>query len=119
MANLPFKSMAVDIFLRGACWTAADAATLRGTPEAYDRLLGLVRDAGMNMLRVPGNGFYESDLFYDRCAALGITVWQDFAFALMDYPAADPDFHASVAEEARQILGASANKPGAHGSMRQ
>ena len=95
----------VDIFLRGACWTAADAAALTGTPEAYDRLLGLAREAGMNMLRVPGNGFYEADLFYDRCAALGITVWQDFAFALMDYPAVDPDFCASVAEEVRQVLG--------------
>jgi len=94
----------VDIFLRGACWTAADAAALTGTAEAYDALLGLAREAGMNMVRIPGNGFYECDAFYDRCAELGIMVWQDFAFALMDYPAADPDFYASVAEEARQIL---------------
>ncbi len=95
----------VDVFLRGACWTAADAAALTGSPEAYDHLLGLAREAGMNMLRVPGNGFYEFEAFYDRCAALGITVWQDFAFALMDYPAADPEFCASVTEEAKQLLG--------------
>lgn len=99
------KINGVDIFLRGACWTAADAAALMGTPAAYDTLLGLAREAGMNMLRVPGNSFYESDAFYDRCAELGIAVWQDFAFALMDYPAADPDFYASVTEEAGQILG--------------
>ena len=95
----------VDIFLRGACWTAADAATLMGTPAACDKLLRLAREAGMNMLRIPGNGFYESDAFYDRCAELGITVWQDFAFALMDYPATDPAFTASVADESKQILG--------------
>ncbi len=94
----------VDIFLRGACWTAADAAALTGSPEAYDNLLGLAREAGMNLLRVPGNSFYESEAFYDRCAELGITVWQDFAFALMDYPAADPAFLASVTAEARQLL---------------
>ena len=99
------KINGVGIFLRGACWTAVDAAALTGTPQTYDRLLGLAREAGMNMLRLPGNGFYEAEAFYDRCAELGITVWQDFAFALMDYPAADPDFQASVAEEAKQLLG--------------
>lgn len=92
------------IFLRGACWTAADTANLTGDDHAYDRLLGLAREAGMNMIRIPGTGFYESDAFYDRCAALGIAVWQDFSFALMDYPAEDLAFRASVSAEAHQLL---------------
>lgn len=92
------------IFMRGACWTAADAASLVGEDHAYDHLLGLAREAGMNMLRIPGTGFYESDTFYDRCAELGITVWQDFSFAVMDYPSEDPAFGASVSAEAHQLL---------------
>ena len=114
-----FRSLAVDesdgrfsvaingetVFLRGACWTGADSASLTGEAGGYDRLLGLAREGGMNMLRIPGTGFYESDAFYDRCAELGIAVWQDFAFAVMDYPGDDPAFRASVAAEADQLLG--------------
>ena len=113
-----FRSLAVDegggrfsvalngeaTFLRGACWTGADSANLTGPDGGYDRLLGLAREAGMNMLRLPGTGFYESDAFYDRCAELGITLWQDFAFAVMDYPAGDPAFRESVGREADQLL---------------
>ncbi|MDF2691849.1 MAG: glycoside hydrolase family 2 protein, partial [Labilithrix sp.] len=41
----------VPVFCRGACWTTNDVATLTTTPEEYARVLGTVRDAGMNMLR--------------------------------------------------------------------
>ena len=92
------------IFMRGANWTTSDSAALIGDDQAYDRLLGFVRDAGMNMLRIPGTGFYEADSFYDRCAEFGIAVWQDFSFALMDYPTEDSAFRASVVTESQQIL---------------
>ena len=92
------------VFMRGANWTAADTANLAADEFTYDRLLGMARDCGMNMIRVPGNGFYESDAFYDRCAELGITIWQDFSFGLMDYPTENAPFFASVTEEAGQLL---------------
>jgi beta-mannosidase len=95
----------VPVFCRGACWTTTDVTTLTAADgDAYARVLGLVRDAGMNMVRVPGTMFYESDAFYEACDALGILVWQDFMFANMDYPAADEGFRASVEREARELL---------------
>lgn len=101
----------VPIFCRGASWTTTDIATLTGTPESYGRVLGLVRDAGMNMLRLSGTLFYEEDAFYEACDELGILVWQDFMFANMDYPAHDEAFEASVTIEATQLLARLAARP--------
>jgi beta-mannosidase len=92
------------VFCRGACWTTTDVARLVGTPEQYASVLGRVRDAGMNMVRLSGTMFYEDDAFYDACDELGILVWQDFAFANMDYPIADEAFRSSVRLEATQLL---------------
>lgn len=92
------------IFCRGAVWTSVDVVTLTSTAAEYARVLGLVKDAGMNMLRISGTLFYEDDAFYEACDALGILVWQDFMFANMDYPIGDDAFRASVEREARQFL---------------
>jgi beta-mannosidase len=95
----------VRVFCRGASWTTVDIATLSGKSSDYQRVLGAMRDAGMNMVRVSGTMFYESDAFYDTCDELGILVWQDFMFANMDYPVLDESFRASVEREAAEILG--------------
>ena len=94
----------VPIFCRGACWTPLDIVSLGASPSSYRQALETVRDAGMNMLRLPGNLLYEDPAFYALCDELGILVWQDFMFANMDYPSSDPRFTASVAAEARQFL---------------
>ncbi len=92
------------VFCRGACWTPLDAVSLQSSVEQYRAALTAVREAGMNMLRVPGPLVYESGDFLDLCDAQGILVWQDFMFANMDYPAADEAFLRSVDHEARQQL---------------
>jgi len=109
--GLALRLNGTEVFCRGAVWTPpslerphADADELRATLEA-------VRDAGMNMLRIPGIGCYESDVFHDLCDELGILVWQDFMFANLDYPDADPAFMAVVEEEARHVLGRLAGRP--------
>ncbi|HWH84336.1 MAG TPA: glycoside hydrolase family 2 protein, partial [Burkholderiaceae bacterium] len=94
----------VPVFCRGACWTPLDPVALSAPAEATRAALEQVRDAGMNMLRVSGSLVYEDDHFHDACDALGILVWQDFMFANMDYPAADPAFAASVRAEVSQQL---------------
>jgi beta-mannosidase len=94
----------VEMFLRGACWTTTDVASLGASPAAHRSTLEAVRAAGMNLIRVCGPFFYEDDAFYDVCDELGIAVWQDYAFANMDYPDDDPVFVASVEREAREFL---------------
>lgn len=93
-----------DIFCRGANWTPTDARSLNDDPDALHRALGLVRDAGFNMLRVNGALVYESDAFYEACDALGLLVWQDFMFARLDYPEADEGFASEARAEAEDLL---------------
>lgn len=57
--------------------------------------------ANMNMLRVWGGGFYESELFYQLADKMGLLVWQDFLFACAMYPT-DEDFLKSVSTEITQ-----------------
>ena len=92
------------IFARGAVWTPEDWVGFAPSPDGLRRTLGLVRDAGMNMLRIPGTGAYESSTFHDLCDELGILVWQDFMFANLDYPFVDEEFQGLVRLEATQVL---------------
>ncbi len=93
-----------DVFCRGACWTPADAIGFGEDLVEIRRVVGLVRDGGMNMLRLSGAMVYESDAFYDTCDEFGILVWQDFMFASMDYPEDDAEFAEEVRIEAEQML---------------
>ncbi|MGA9859387.1 MAG: hypothetical protein WBQ18_16095 [Solirubrobacteraceae bacterium] len=101
----------VPVFARGAVWTPLDLRAPHGTETELRRILAHVRAAGMNMLRVAGIGTYESPAFYDLCDELGILVWQDFMFANLDYPEADPEFMHTVAAEARAVLAELAPRP--------
>jgi beta-mannosidase len=101
---LALRVNGVPVFARGALWTPVDFVSLAPSGEQLRAALEQVRDAGMNMLRLPGTGVYESDAFHDLCDELGILVWQDFMFANFDYPVADDGFRALVEQEARQLL---------------
>ncbi|HET9472075.1 MAG TPA: hypothetical protein VFO24_13300, partial [Usitatibacter sp.] len=98
-----FRVNGVPVFCRGACWTPLDIVSLGADAAALRSALEGLRDAGANMLRIPGNTVYESDAFYALCDELGILVWQDFMFANMDYPAQDPGFRDAVEAEARAL----------------
>jgi beta-mannosidase len=101
----------VPVFARGAVWTPLDLAAPCSAGPELERVLEAVVGAGMNMLRVPGIGCYESPQFYERCDRLGIMVWQDFMFANLDYPEHDVGFMALVEREARQVLDDLAGRP--------
>jgi len=75
------------IFARGADWIPVDQFVDRAQPAVYRHLLGSMREAHMNMVRVWGGGWYEQEIFYDLCDELGLLVWQDFMMACALYPA--------------------------------
>jgi beta-mannosidase len=101
----------VQVFARGAVWTPIDPIGLAPSESELRAELGRVRDAGMNMLRLPGTGAYETGTFHDICDELGMLVWQDFMFANLDYPIVDERFRATVTREATDVLAALGGRP--------
>jgi beta-mannosidase len=99
------------IFCRGAVWTSADIVNLPGDRAGYEPWLRLAKDAGMNMIRIPGIATYESPAFFALCDELGLLVWQDLMLANFDYPAGDPDFLIHVKTEVGQFLAATQASP--------
>jgi beta-mannosidase len=88
-SRFAFRVNGHEIYCRGANWIPADALPSQATPLLSRKLLQAAADANMNMLRVWGGGFYETDDFYDCCDELGILVWQDFMFSCNLYPSTD------------------------------
>lgn len=101
----------VPVFARGAVWSPVDPVGLAPTPEALRARLELARDAGMNLLRIPGTAHYESRCFHDLCDELGLLVWQDLMFANLDYPFADDGFCRLIEREVEQVLHGLAGRP--------
>ncbi len=101
----------VSIFARGFVWSAVDLVNLSEERGELRRMLTLVRDAGANMVRLPGTGTYAPTAFYDLCDELGILVWQDLMFANFHYPFGDESFLAAARAEVRAELQAVLGRP--------
>lgn len=91
------------IFCKGANWIPEGLFPDDRAPGTIRERLRQAAGANMNMLRVWGGGFYESDEFYTECDRLGLMVWQDFMFACAMYPEELP-FPALVEAEARHQI---------------
>ncbi|XP_075549135.1 beta-mannosidase-like [Dermacentor variabilis] len=100
-AEFYFVVNGVPIFAKGSTWVAADSFPERVSLEHLQHLLRSAKMAHMNMLRVWGGGYYESDEFYDLADELGIMVWQEMMFASSLYPAHNK-FLADVTVEVKQ-----------------
>ena len=92
----------VPLLTRGAVWMPVDPIRASASSDALRAALGDVRAAGLNMLRLSGTTWYESDDFHDLCDELGILVWQDLMVANIDLPT-EPEFEAHLEEEVRQL----------------
>ena len=101
----------VPVFCRGAVWTPWSLSDPDPGRDVLAPLLAQVADAGLNMLRIPGTGCWESAAFHDLCDELGILVWQDCMFANLDYPESDEAFMATVRDEVSAQLAALAARP--------
>ena len=83
--NWLFEINGREMFVKGANWMLPDV--LCDLPDSlYERMLDMVKDCNIQMLRVWGGGPFEKDKFYEICAALGIMVWQDFTLWHQDVP---------------------------------
>ncbi len=101
----------VPLFARGANWLPASLMVGSVAPETYRMLIQRAHDAGMNMIRIWGGGIYEHQAFYQACDELGVLVWQDFMFAVIDYPSADPHLQDEVRAEAEYQVKRLRNHP--------
>jgi beta-mannosidase len=100
--------------IRGWNWVPIDVSYGVPRPEKLARLLELAHRANVNLLRVWGGGVIESEEFYAHCDRLGILVWQEFAQSSSGFdsvPSADPEFVATLAADARQIVPRLAHHP--------
>jgi len=97
--NFQFILNGVPLFARGANYIPPDSFPDRATTEVKRALIMESVRANMNMLRVWGGGYYETDEFYDICDRAGLLVWQDFAFACAPYPFDREDFLQNVKDE--------------------
>lgn len=91
------------VWVRGANWIPDDAFVTRVTRERLAHRLDQAEFANMNLLRIWGGGYYESDDFYDLCDERGILVWQDFLFACASYAEEEP-LWSEVEAEARDNI---------------
>ncbi len=100
----------IPIFAKGADVIPFDSFPNRVTIDQYKRILGSAKDANMNMIRLWGGGYYESEEFYNLCDELGLMVWQDFMFASAWYPG-DYDWNHNVEQEASYQVDRLRNHP--------
>lgn len=98
-SNFRFLLNGTPLFAKGANWIPGDSFITRFDDDKLEYALDAALFSNMNMLRVWGGGYYESDAFYDACDRKGILVWQDFAFACQAYPFFLPEFLENVKGE--------------------
>ncbi len=99
--SFEFVINGVPVFAKGANVVPLDSFPPATTDAKKRDILTSARDANMNMLRIWGGGFYETDSFYTLCDELGLMVWHDFMFGGGMVPG-DKDFENNVKAEAEQ-----------------
>lgn len=97
--NFQFRLNGVPLFIKGANYIPPDSFITRFDDKKLNYFLDAVQFANMNMIRIWGGGYYESDKFFNACDERGILVWQDFQFACQAYPFFDNDFLNNVKKE--------------------
>ncbi len=108
--SFEFVVNGIPIFAKGANVVPFDSFPNRVTPEQIRYILQSAKDANMNMIRIWGGGYYETQEFYQICDELGIMVWQDFMFGNPWQPGTY-SFKQNVAREVEDQLKRLRNHP--------
>jgi beta-mannosidase len=108
--SFEFVVNGIPIFAKGANVVPFDSFPSRVTPEQIRYILQSAKDANMNMVRIWGGGYYETQEFYQICDELGIMVWQDFMFGNPWQPGTY-SFKQNVAQEVEDQLKRLRNHP--------
>lgn len=99
--NFQFRLNGIPLFIKGTNYIPPDSFITRFTSDKLEYLIDTALFSNINMIRIWGGGYYESDEFYNLCDKKGILVWQDFQFACQAYPFFDNDFLDNVKEEVK------------------
>ena len=78
--SFEFVINGIPVFAKGADIIPFDSFPNRVTNEKYRHILQSAKDANMNMVRLWGGGYYETQEFYDLCDELGLMVFHDLMF---------------------------------------
>lgn len=97
-------------FLKGSNWVPPEMSPAMIGEGRLPRILTLVKELGMNVLRMWGGGYLMPEEFYDLCDAYGILVWQEFPLACACY-SEDEAYLAVLEQEARTMLRRLRNHP--------
>ncbi len=108
--SFTFVVNGIPIFAKGANVIPLDSFPTRVTDAQIVRVLQSARDANMNMIRVWGGGYYETNRFYELADQMGLMVWQEFMFGGAIYPY-NADFLDNVRHEAQDQVRMLRNHP--------
>ena len=91
------------VFAKGSNWVNPDIYNGRITAERYETLIGLAKDANMNIFRCWGGSGVNKKAFYDLCDRMGIMVWVEFPLACNNYEGT-PHYLEVLEQEATGII---------------
>ena len=114
--SLPYliRVNGIRIYLKGANTPPLDLMYGRVGAKEYETMLGKMKRANMNLVRVWGGGLIEKDAFYEACDRLGILVWQEFiqsSSGMENVPSKSPEFLELLSKAARAALVGKRNHP--------
>lgn len=109
--NFAFILNGERVFMKGGNWIPPDSIIDRWNDEKEEYFLDVARKSNFNVIRVWGGGYYERDSFYDRCAKLGILVWQDLMYACFPAPLYDEEYHEECMLELNYVMKNLRNHP--------
>lgn len=95
------------IYIRGANLAPLDHLYGTVLDSQYDRIVYMMKQAHMNLVRVWGGGLIEKKRLYEQCDEQGILVWQEFiqsSSGVDNLPSRKPEFLSLLRETAEAAL---------------